>query len=80
MKKATQARGEEAPSRSLRQLWEKVQDIEIALLVTMGPDGQLEARPMATQALEATDCLWFFAAKGSGKVDAIRQNPEVLLA
>lgn len=64
-------------SRSLRTLWERVRGLDIAVLTTVDADGGLRSRPMATQAIEADEFLWFFAAKDSGKVRAIGANPQV---
>ena len=63
--------------RSLRELWGKVQGLDTAILTTVHQDGVLNSRPMATQAIEAQEFLWFFAARDSGKVQAIRANPQV---
>lgn len=63
--------------RSLRELWDKVRGVEIAMLTTVDEDGALHSRPMATQAIEAEEYLWFFAARDSGKVRAIQGNPAV---
>lgn len=75
----TQARRTD-DKRSLRSLWGRIRDIEIAMLTTVDQDGMHHSRPMATQAIEADEFLWFFAAKDSGKVKAIRANPQVSLA
>ncbi|MBN8280770.1 MAG: pyridoxamine 5'-phosphate oxidase family protein [Gammaproteobacteria bacterium] len=63
--------------RSLRQLWAKVRGVEIAMLTTLDTDGTFRSRPMATQAIESDEFLWFFAARDSGKVAALRANPQV---
>lgn len=62
---------------SLRKLWDKVRDLETTMLTTVDGEGVLHSRPMATQAIEADEFLWFFAARDSGKVEAIRGNPQV---
>jgi len=76
---ASDSRTRSSP-RSLRQLWDKVGGLEIAMLTTVDADGALTGRPMATQAVEANEYLWFFAAGDSGKVAAIRANPHVGIA
>ena len=65
--------------RNLRNLWRLVDGIEIAMMTTVDQDGSLQSRPMATQAIEAEEFLWFFAARDSGKVKAIETNPSVSL-
>jgi len=66
--------------RSLKKLWDKVGGLEITMLTTVDSEGVLHSRPMSTQAIEADEFLWFFAAKDSGKVKAIRANPQVSLS
>lgn len=65
--------------RSLRALWERVREVEIAMLTTVDTDGALHSRPMSTQAIESDEFLWFFAARDSGKVKAIRSTADVNL-
>jgi general stress protein 26 len=59
---------------------EMVKDIEIALMVTTNPEGQLHGRPMRAQKPdEDGKTLWFFTRDDSPKVDEIEGDPRVLL-
>jgi len=62
------------------QLYELIDDIEIALMTTRRADGSLVSRPMATQArTEGTD-LWFTTDVETAKVDELEHDPNVNLA
>ena len=64
----------------LEQLYEMVDEIEVAMMTTRRPDGHLESRAMATQKRAAGADLWFVAAEGSGKLRDIAADPHVNLA
>ena len=64
----------------LEQLYEMVEEIEVAMMTTRRPDGHLESRPMATQKRASGADLWFVAAEGSGKTRDIAADPHVNLA
>ncbi len=63
MKKTTAERDPQA----VTQLRDLIQDIEVAMLTTVTPDGALRSRPMATQQMAGEGELWFFLADDSGK-------------
>jgi general stress protein 26 len=66
--------------QKLGQLYELIDDIEIALMTTRRPDGSLVSRPMATQArAEATD-LWFVTNQETAKIDELEYDPHVNLS
>ncbi len=65
---------------ALREFWNVVKDVRIAMLTTVGTDGVLRARPMATQQAAPDDVLWFHAAKDSRKVADLTENQHVELA
>ena len=50
---------------------------DMAMFTTRAPDGTLTSRPMALQKAECEGDLWFFAARSSGKMDHIDQDPQV---
>ncbi len=54
-----------------------VKDIKMAMLTTVGPDGSLRSRPMATQDVEFDGDLWFFSEASSPKVEDIGRNSKV---
>lgn len=57
-----------------------IKGINIAMLTTLDPDGQLHSRPMGTQQTEFDGSLWFFTSKTSGKVHAIETDAHVNVA
>lgn len=64
----------------LEQLYEMIDEIEVAMLTTRREDDHLESRPMATQKRAAGADLWFVAAEGSGKLTDVERDPHVNLA
>ena len=64
----------------LQKLYELVQEIEIAMMVTRRPDGHLDSRAMATQRQAAGADLWFVTTEGSGKIKEIEGDPHVNLS
>jgi len=64
----------------LEQLYELIDELEIAMMTTRRADGHLESRAMATQKRAEGADLWFVAADGSGKLAEIEDDPHVNLA
>lgn len=64
----------------LQKLYELVEEIEIAMMVTRRPDGHLESRAMATQRQAAGADLWFVTLEDTGKLKEIERDPHVNLA
>jgi general stress protein 26 len=64
----------------LEQFYEQVEDLEIAMMTTIRPDGHLESRAMATQKRAAGADLWFVSAKDTAKVRDVAADPHVNLA
>lgn len=64
---------------ALAELWSLIRDVRIAMLTTVGADGRLHSRPMATQQVEADEVLWFFSAKDSHKIEELTENQHVEL-
>ena len=64
----------------LQQLYEMIDEIEVAMMTTLREDGHLESRAMATQKRAAGADLWFVAAVGTGKLADIERDPHVNLA
>ncbi len=60
---------------------EKVHDLvkstRVAMLTSIGPDGALVSKPMATQDVEFDGDVWFVAERASEKVRNITANPRV---
>jgi general stress protein 26 len=66
-------------SKKLEDLWEMVDDMEIAMLVTRRPDGRLVSRPMQVQRRTDDGHLWFMTNQEAHKVDEIEHDAHVNL-
>ena len=64
----------------LDQLYEMIDEIEVAMMTTRREDGHLESRPMATQKRSAGADLWFVAAEETAKLANLEADPHVNLA
>lgn len=64
----------------LEQLYEMIDEIEVAMMTTRREDGHLESRAMATQKRATGADLWFVAAEGAGKLADVERDPHVNLA
>ena len=62
------------------QLYEMIDEIEVAMMTTRREDGHLESRPMATQKRAAGADLWFAAADETAKLANLEADPHVNLA
>ena len=80
----TDAQRHEVPQpgtqEKLSQLYELIDDIEIALMTTRRADGSLVSRPMATQARTEGSDLWFVTNAETAKIDELEADPHVNLA
>lgn len=70
---------EPSTRQKLGQLYELIDDIEIALMTTRRPDGSLVSRPMATQQRSEGTDLWFVTNEETAKVDELEHDPHVNL-
>ena len=61
----------------INQLAERIRGIKVAMLTTIGPDGSLRSRPMATLPAEFDGTLWFFTNGDSPKVDEVQHEQHV---
>jgi general stress protein 26 len=64
----------------LRELWEKIRDVRVAMLTTAAADGRLHSRPMYTQQEELPDGLWFLTSRTSEKAREVMDEHDVNLA
>src|SRR3954462_14626200 len=64
----------------LEKFYERIEEIEVAMMTTRRPDGHLESRPMANQKQAAGADLWFVTAEGTPKVRHRPADPHVNLA
>ncbi len=73
--------GEEIQNRdeAIAKIGELVKDIRIAMLTTVGANGSLHSRPMATQNTPFNGEVVFLTSDNSGKADEIKQDAEVNL-
>lgn len=66
-------------AKKLDELYELIDDMEIALLTTRRPDGLLVTRPMATQDRGPLADIWFVTNIETFKIEELRQDPNVNL-
>lgn len=60
------------------RLWDLIDGVEVAMLTTVDPRGELLSRPLATIEVDADDGdLWFFTSKDSPKVEQIQREQHV---
>jgi general stress protein 26 len=62
-----------------KKIGELIEDIRICMMVTAGPDGSFDARPMATQKKQFDGTIWFLTPRKSGKVGEVQQDSHVTL-
>src|SRR5690606_5141985 len=65
------------PADKRAELWDKIKDVKIAMLTTIGPDGRLYGRPMYTQREDREDGLWFFTERPSAKSQQVEGHSDV---
>jgi len=66
--------------KTIEKFTDLIGDIRFAMLTTVGPDGSLRSRPMATLKTDFDGDLWFFTADDSPKVEEIIEEHHVGLA
>jgi general stress protein 26 len=64
----------------IQKLYDRIDDLKVAMMTTRRPDGHLRARAMATQKAAPGADLWFVTAEGSGKLAELSADPHVNLA
>ena len=64
----------------LRELYDLIDGIEVAMFTTRRPDGQLVSRPMATQRRTAGTDLWFVTDWDTHKLEELAFDPHVNVA
>ena len=62
------------------ELWERIEDVRVALMTTVELDGSLRARPMWTQGDDFDGTLWFFASDDGALADELAHESRVCLA
>lgn len=67
--------------KALPKIYEKIKDIDYAMLTTMDSStGMLHSRPMSTQETEPDGTLWFFTFANSEKAGELAKQPKVNLS
>ena len=66
--------------KKLKELYQLIDGIEIAMFTTRRQDGRLVSRPMATQTQAEGSDLWFVTDIESHKLDELEFDPQVNLA
>ncbi len=64
-------------TKKLSELYELIDEMEIAMLTTRRPDGFLVTRPMATQDRGPWADLWFVTNIETDKTDEVESDPHV---
>jgi general stress protein 26 len=64
----------------LDKLHDLIEDIRIALVTTIEPDGTLHTRPLSTLERQRDEELWFFTSIDSAKVEELEQDVNVSVA
>jgi general stress protein 26 len=67
-------------AKNLKELYDLIEGIEVAMFTTRRPDGHLVSRPMATQTQAEGADLWFVTDIESHKLDELELDPHVNLA
>jgi len=68
-------KSQDAPGKAdLKKLRKLIKGARVAMLTTVGPDGTLRCRPMATLKAPFEGDLWFFTRGTAPKADEIRDN------
>lgn len=65
---------------SIARLRDLIKDIKIAMLTTVGRDGALHSRPMATQEADFDGTLWFFTGQDTAKAGEVAEYRAVNVA
>jgi general stress protein 26 len=65
---------------ALKKLHELIEDVEVAMLTEVAPDGRLHSRPLHTLRAELDGTLWFATGYDSEKVRELEANPQVNVA
>lgn len=63
----------------IAKIGEMIKDVRICMVVTAGPDGSMDARPMATQKTEFDGTVWFLTRHESSKVAEMEGDSHVTL-
>jgi general stress protein 26 len=62
------------------ELWEKIEDVRVAMMTTVDTDGSLRSRPMWTHGDDFDGSLWFFISNQAPAAHALARDPRVGLS
>jgi general stress protein 26 len=63
-----------------QELWERIEDVRVAMMTTVDTDGLLRSRPMWTQGDDFDGSLWFFISNQAPAAKALARDPRVELS
>ncbi len=66
-------------AEQIKFLKDKVEDVRIAMLVTVNANHEIHSRPMGTAELDEEGNIWFFTNEYSSKVDEISHENKVVV-
>jgi general stress protein 26 len=69
----------EAKSEQIKFLKDKVEDVRIAMLVTVNANHEIHSRPMGTADVDEEGNIWFFTNEYSSKVDEVSHENKVVV-
>lgn len=63
-----------------KKIADLIKGVRIAMFTSVDAEGQLHARPMATQQVEFDGTAWFFTQRSTEKIDEFQHNRNVNVA
>ena len=72
--------GSNAGTDVYRELWEKIEDVRVAMMTTVDADDALRSRPMWTQGDSFDGSLWFFISDEAPAAEALGRDARVELS
>lgn len=70
---------EQSKSEQIKFLKDKIEDVRIAMLVTVNANHEIHSRPMGTAKVDEDGNIWFFTNEYSSKVDEISHENKVVV-
>ncbi|WP_299291477.1 pyridoxamine 5'-phosphate oxidase family protein [uncultured Mucilaginibacter sp.] len=69
----------EPKADQIKFLKDKIEDVRIAMLVTVNQNHEIHARPMGTAKVDDEGNIWFFTNEYSSKVDEVSHENKVVV-
>lgn len=73
-------RGASTREKAIQKIAEDIEGINVAMVTTIGEDGELHSRPMTAQRMRFDGDLWFLTAANSGKAMELANDPHINVA